>query len=59
MQYNLVVSTNAGAVRLWQKHGFEIVGTLPEAFHHPEQGYVDAYVMYKKLEPQHVVAADV
>ena len=50
MQYNLVVSTNTGAVRLWQKHGFEIVGTLPEAFRHPTRGYIDAYVMYKRLE---------
>jgi len=49
MQYNLVVSTNVGAIRLWQKHGFEIAGTLPEAFLHPSQGYVDAYIMYKKL----------
>ncbi len=47
---HLVVSTNNGAVRLWQKLGFEIVGTLPEAFNHPTQGLVDAYVMYKKLE---------
>lgn len=51
MQYNLVVSTNTGAVRLWQKLGFKIVGTLPEAFLHPSQGFVDAYVMYKRLEP--------
>jgi len=50
MQYNLVVSTNTGAVRLWQKLGFEIVGTLPEAFLHPSLGFVNAYVMYKKLE---------
>lgn len=49
MQFNLVVSTNEGAVRLWQKHGFRIVGTLPEAFHHSLYGYVDAYVMFKKL----------
>lgn len=49
MQYNMVVSTNAGAVRLWQRHGFDIVGTLPGAFRHPEQGFVDAYVMYKTL----------
>ena len=49
MQYNLVVSTNKGAIRLWQKHGFSIVGTLPQAFHHPRQGFVDAYVMYKWL----------
>jgi ribosomal protein S18 acetylase RimI-like enzyme len=51
MQYNLVVSTNHGAIRLWQTHGFEIVGTLPEAFRHPDKGYIDAYVMYKKLAP--------
>lgn len=49
MQYNLVVSTNEGAVRLWQKHGFEIVGTLPQAFRHPRFGFVDAYVMHKQL----------
>lgn len=49
MQYNLVVSSNEGAVRLWKKLGFEVIGTVPEAFHHHRFGYVDAYVMYKKL----------
>jgi ribosomal protein S18 acetylase RimI-like enzyme len=49
MQFNLVVSTNDDAVRLWQKHGFEIIGTLPKAFRHAQLGYVDAYVMYKQL----------
>ena len=51
MQYNLVVSSNEVAVRLWKKHGFEVIGTVPEAFHHHRLGYVDAYVMYKKLVP--------
>jgi len=49
MQFNIVISTNEHAVHLWQKFGFEIVGRLPEAFHHPTQGYVDAFVMYRKL----------
>ncbi len=49
MQYNLVVSTNEGAVRLWKRHGFEIVGTLPKAFRHPGWGFVDAHIMYKQL----------
>mgnify|MGYP001179023221 CR=1 FL=1 len=49
MQFNLVVSTNEGAIHLWQKLGFDIVGTLPGAFRHPQQGYVDAFVIYKKL----------
>jgi ribosomal protein S18 acetylase RimI-like enzyme len=50
MQFNLVVSTNESAVRLWQRNGFEIVGTLPKAFRHMRLGFVDAYVMYKQLE---------
>jgi ribosomal protein S18 acetylase RimI-like enzyme len=49
MQFNFVVSTNEGAVRLWQRLGFAIVGTLPGAFAHPRLGYVDAYVMFKAL----------
>jgi len=49
MQFNMVVSTNEGAVRLWRKHGLDIVGTLPKAFRHPQHGLVDAYVMYKVL----------
>ena len=49
MQFNFVVSTNVRAIRLWQSMGFEIVGTLTEAFQHPAAGYVDAYVMYRGL----------
>ena len=50
MQFNFVVSTNTPAVKLWQSLGFDIVGTLPEAFNHMQLGYVDAYVMYRSLE---------
>lgn len=49
MQFNFVVSTNEAAVRLWRKLGFEIVGTLPEAFRHSQLGFVDAYVMFRRL----------
>lgn len=49
MQFNLVVSTNERAVRLWQRLGFAIVGRLPGAFRHARLGYVDALVMYKAL----------
>jgi ribosomal protein S18 acetylase RimI-like enzyme len=50
MQFNFVASTNDGAVRLWNKLGFDTVGRLPKAFNHPLKGYVDALVMYKWLK---------
>ena len=49
LQFNFVISTNQGAVRLWQRCGFEIVGRLPGAFEHPRAGFVDALVMYRRL----------
>jgi L-amino acid N-acyltransferase YncA len=49
MQFNLVVSTNANAIRLWQQMGFQVVGTLPQAFRHTDLGLVDAYVMHRFL----------
>jgi ribosomal protein S18 acetylase RimI-like enzyme len=49
MQFNYVISTNIAAIRLWQDLGFEIVGTLANAFRHPDKGYVDVYVMYRSL----------
>ena len=49
MQFNFVVSTNEGAVRLWQKHGFEIIGRIPDAFRHARLGLVDALIMHRYL----------
>ena len=50
MQFNFVAASNEGAVRLWEKLGFETVGRLPNAFNHPNLGFVDALVMYKWFE---------
>lgn len=49
MQFNFVLSSNTGAVRLWHKMGFMTLGTVPDAFRHPDQGFVAAHVMYKAL----------
>lgn len=49
MQFNIVISTNEVAVRLWQKCGFEIIGRIPKAFQHQKLGLVDAFVMYQWL----------
>jgi len=50
MQFNFVVATNVGAVRIWNKLGFDTIGSIPKAFNHPTRGYVNALVMYKWLE---------
>lgn len=49
IQLNFVVATNTASIRICLDHGFEIVGTLPEAFHYKRERYVDAYVMFRKL----------
>ncbi len=50
MQFNFVLASNVGAVGLWHRLGFETVGTIPDAFNHPKEGLVDAFVMYKRLD---------
>lgn len=49
MQFNMVVATNTGGIRVWKKLGFDVVGNLSGAFRHPEQGYVDALVMFRTI----------
>ncbi len=49
MQFNFVVKTNEIAVNLWQRLGFKIIGEIPEAFQHPENGLTNALIMYRKL----------
>jgi ribosomal protein S18 acetylase RimI-like enzyme len=49
MQFNFVVASNEGAIRLWQKHGFRVLGRIPEAFRHRQLGLTDALVMHRPL----------
>ena len=51
IQFNIVVSTNINAIKLWKKFGFEIIGTTPKGFKHKGLGLVDTYIMFKDLAP--------
>lgn len=51
IQFNAVVETNTGAVRLWTSLGFEILATVPEAFDDRLNGLVGLHVMFKRLHP--------
>jgi len=49
MQFNFVVSSNEGAIRLWQRCGFSIVGRVPGAFRHSKHGPTDVLIMHRFL----------
>ncbi len=49
IQFNMVVSSNKVAVKLWEKFGFKIIGITPKGFRHSELGLVDTYIMFKEL----------
>lgn len=49
MQFNAVAASNAAALRLYQRAGLDIVGTVPGAFLHPLQGRVGLHVLYQEL----------
>jgi L-amino acid N-acyltransferase YncA len=49
MQFNAVVASNETAVRVYERLGFRIVGTVPGAFAHPTLGRVGLHIMYCPL----------
>jgi len=49
MQLNFVLSSEERRLKLWQRAGFKIVGTLPKAFRHPSLGLIDAFVLHRDL----------
>ncbi len=49
IQFNAVVETNDRAVALWLSLGFSILATVPEAFDHPDRGYVGLLIMHRFL----------
>ena len=49
MQFNAVAETNEHAVRLWESLGFTILATVPEAFRHPDRGFVGFHIMHRFL----------
>jgi L-amino acid N-acyltransferase YncA len=49
IQFNAVAETNTRAVELYRSLGFEVIGTIPEAFRHPTEGFVGLHVMHLRL----------
>jgi len=49
MQFNAVAESNRGAIEIYRRLGFDIVGTVPGAFAHPTLGRVGLHIMYCPL----------
>ena len=49
MQFNAVADSNRGAIEIYRRLGFDIVGTVPGAFAHPTLGRVGLHVKYRAL----------
>ncbi|WP_216588075.1 GNAT family N-acetyltransferase [Streptomyces brasiliscabiei] len=49
VQFNAVAASNTPAVRLYERLGFTVIGTVPGAFRHPTLGPVGLHVMYHDL----------
>jgi L-amino acid N-acyltransferase YncA len=49
IQFNAVVSTNTSAIRLWQKLGFKVIGTVPQAFDLQDGRHADLHIMHRFL----------
>jgi GNAT superfamily N-acetyltransferase len=49
MQFNAVAESNDSAVRLYERLGFRILGTVPRAFAHPALGRVGLHLMYQEF----------
>ena len=49
MQFNYVVATNTGAIKVWERCGFAVVGRVPKAFRHAALGPVDILIMHRFL----------
>lgn len=50
MIFNLVFSENIKSVKLWEKLGFKIIGTIPNAAKKDDGTFQDAYIMFLNLE---------
>lgn len=49
MQFNMVLSRNLNALKLYKKLGFNVVGTIPRAIRDPDGSYQEGYILHREL----------
>ena len=50
MQFNMVLSQNLIALKLYEKLGFKTVGSIPHAIRNPDGSYQAGYVLHRELD---------
>lgn len=50
MQFNMVLSQNTNAIKLYEKLGFEIIGTIPNAIRNSDKSFQDGHTMYRRVD---------
>ena len=50
MQFNMVLSQNVIAIKLYQKLGFNIIGTIPQAIRNSDGSYQEGYILHRELD---------
>lgn len=50
MQFNMVLSQNRLAIKLYERLGFHIAGIIPQAVRNPDGSFQDGYVMHRRLD---------
>lgn len=50
MQFNMVLSQNIPARKLYEKLGFRVIGTVPDAIRNPDGSFQDTYIMHRKID---------
>lgn len=49
MQFNMVLSQNIRAIKLYEKLKFKMIGVIPQAIRNSDGCYQDGYILYRKL----------
>lgn len=49
MQFNMVLSQNVIAIRLYLRLGFKVIGIIPQAIRNSDKSYQDGYIFFRTL----------
>jgi len=46
----MVLSQNVAAIKLYQKLGFNIIGTIPQAIRKPNGSFQEGFILHREID---------